>query len=267
MRKSILTLTALLAVLVLALPAAAQSSGGNVTVVHGIPDLTVDVYVNGDLTVEGFEPGDVAGPLNLPAGDYALAITAAGASIEDAVLEGSATVTDGLDASVVAHLTADGTPTIGIFVNDVSTIDAGEGRLTVRHTAAAPAVDILLADGTEVFTGVENPAEGVVDLPADTYSVAIAPAGAGVDGAVFGPSDLAVVEGTNRIVYATGDLAGGSFALVIQDIAGLQSAPAAVPSGSGDFATSGQNALLLVVAAMAAVGVAGSARVAFARKS
>ncbi len=82
------------------------------TVVHGIPDLTVDVYVNGDLTLEDFAPGDVAGPLNLPAGDYALAITAAGGSVEDAVLEGSATVTDGLDASVVAHLTADGTPTI-----------------------------------------------------------------------------------------------------------------------------------------------------------
>ncbi len=266
MKKTLLTVSAFLAVLLLAIPAGAQSSGGNVTVVHGIPGLTVDVYVNGDLTLEGFAPGDVAGPLSLPAGDYALAITAAGGSVEDAVLEGSATVTDGLDASIVAHLTADATPTISIFVNDVTTIDAGEGRLTVRHTAAAPSVDILLADGTEVFTGVENPNEGVVELPADTYSVAIAAAGTGVDAAVFGPADLAVVEGTNRIVYATGDLAGGTFDLVIQDIGDLQSAPAAVPSGSGDLATNGASVWLLAVAAVAAVGVAGSARLALVRK-
>lgn len=258
MKKFVTLMAALATMLVLAAPAMAQT-GGNVTVVHGIPGLVVDVYVNGDLTLEDFAPGDVAGPLELPAGDYALAITAADAAIEDAVLEGSATVTDGLDASIVAHLTEDGSPTIGIFVNDVSNTDAGEGRLTVRHTAAAPTVDILLADGTEVFTGVANPAEGIVELPAGTYSVAIAPTGAGVDAAVFGPADLAVVEGTNRIVYAIGDLAGETFGLVIQDIGGLQTAPDAVPSGSGDLATEA-SPWLLVVAAVAGVGLVGAAK-------
>ena len=66
--------------------AAAQTSGGKVTVVHGIPGLTVDVYVNGALTLEDFQPGDVAGPLDLPAGDYDLAITAADDDIANAVL-------------------------------------------------------------------------------------------------------------------------------------------------------------------------------------
>lgn len=240
------------AAMVLALSAFGGVAGaqdtGNVTVVHGIPDLVVDVYVNGDLTLEDFSPGDVAGPLALPAGTYDLAITAADAAIEDAVLTGSADLTAGADVSIVAHLQEDGTPTIGIFVNDVSTIAAGEGRLTVRHTAAAPTVDILLADGTEVFTGVSNPAEGVANLPAATYSVAIAPTGAGVDGAVFGPTDLELPEGTNRIVYATGDLAGGTFALVIQDIADLHSAPAAVNTGSGDLATTSAGLLAVVIA-------------------
>ena len=43
---------------------------GTVYVVHGVPGLTVDVYVNGDLTLPGFEPETIAGPLSLPEGDY-----------------------------------------------------------------------------------------------------------------------------------------------------------------------------------------------------
>ena len=40
-----------------------------------------------------------------------------------------------------AHLTEAGQPALTPFVNDVSKIDAGKTRLTVRHTAAAPAVE------------------------------------------------------------------------------------------------------------------------------
>lgn len=235
--------------------AAAQTSGGKVTVIHGIPGLTVDVYVNDALTLEDFQPGDVAGPLDLPAGDYDLAITAADDDIANAVLTGQATVTDGLNASIIAHLQEDGTPTIGIFVNDTSTIEAGNSRLIVRHTAAAPTVDILLADGTELFTGVANPAEGKVDVPAGTYDVEIAPAGAGVDGSVFSAPGVGLPEGTAVIVYATGDLGAGTFGLVVQTIAGLGAAPAAVPTGSGDLATT-SNAIPFAIAGVALLGLA-----------
>ncbi len=167
---------------------------------------------------------------------------------------------------MVAHLDADGNPAVATFVNDTSETDAGEGRLVVRHLAAAPTVDILLEDGTEVFTGVSNPNEGAVDLAAGTYSVVIAPAGAGVDGGVFGPADLAVEEGTVRIVYATGDLEAGTFDLVIQDIqAAAAAAPEAVPAGSGDLAGSGVNPWLVTLSVLAALGLAVSARIAFAR--
>lgn len=46
----------------LSVPAMAQDSSA-VSVVHGIPGVTVDVYVNGVSTLPGFVPGDVAGPL------------------------------------------------------------------------------------------------------------------------------------------------------------------------------------------------------------
>ena len=213
--------------------ALADGHEAQVSVIHGIPGLTVDVYVNDALTIEDFAPGTVAGPLTLAAGDYDLALTAPDDPVASAILTASATVTGGTNVSIIAHLLADGTPNIAVFGNDISEIAAGESRLTVRHAAAAPEVDIVLADDTILFENVPNGAEGIVDVAAATYSVAVTPTGAGVAGAVFGPLDVELPEGTNRIVYATGDLEGGTFGLVIQDISGLAAAPAAVPTGSG----------------------------------
>ena len=50
-----------------ALPAAAADTA-EVYVVHGVPGLTVDVYVDGALTLDDFAPETVAGPLDLPGG-------------------------------------------------------------------------------------------------------------------------------------------------------------------------------------------------------
>jgi hypothetical protein len=265
MRKTTFA-AALVALLAFAAPVAgAQESGGEVSVIHGIPGLTVDVFVNGDATLEGFEPGDVAGPLALPAGDYELAIAPAGEGIDAAVLTGTATVTDGLNASIIANLDADANPTISIFANDTSEIEAGNARLVVRHLAAAPAVDILLADGTELFTNVPNGAEGAVDVPAGSYDVEIAPAGAGVDASVFSAPGVELTEGEARIVYATGSLDDGTFDLVIQDITGLHGAPDEVNTGSGDLAGGGTAPWTIALLAAALVALAVSAPVALRR--
>src|SRR5664279_3868515 len=66
---------AVAAALVGALPASAADTA-EVYVVHGIPNLPVDVYVNGALTLNDFQPETVAGPLDLPAGSYSIAVTA-----------------------------------------------------------------------------------------------------------------------------------------------------------------------------------------------
>ncbi|MEZ5262707.1 MAG: DUF4397 domain-containing protein [Acidimicrobiales bacterium] len=54
------------------LPRAGAQQSSKVSVVHGIPGATVDVYVNGALTLEDFASKSVAGPLDLPAGNYAI---------------------------------------------------------------------------------------------------------------------------------------------------------------------------------------------------
>ena len=66
--------------LVTATPALAATS--QVSVVHGIPGTPVDVYVNGEKTIENFEPGKVAGPLSLEEGSYDIALTKPGEEVK-----------------------------------------------------------------------------------------------------------------------------------------------------------------------------------------
>jgi hypothetical protein len=240
--------------------AAVAADDATVVVVHGIPDTDVDVYVNDDLTLDNFTFSTVTDPLTLPAGDYAIAIRAADAeATADPILEADATLEAGDNVSIVAHLNADGDPVITPFANDVSNTSAGEGRLVVRHTAAAPAVDVL-AGGEAVFSDLTNPNEEQADLAAATVSASVALAG--TTDPVIGPADVPVVEGQATIVYAVGSAEAENLDVLVQTIDGLESAPASVDTGNslvpGAATTSGSSsttplalgALLVVVAAV-----------------
>jgi hypothetical protein len=213
-----------------AVPAAAADGDATLSVLHGVPDLTVDVWVNGERTLDDFAPGSLAGPLTLPPGTYAVAITAADAADASAPAIGPVDLTLAGDTSytAVAHLDAAGTPTATLFTNDTSPTAAGQGRLTVRHTAAAPAVDVL-AGGSPVITNLANPSEQKLDLPAGTVSAAVA--ATGTTAPVIGPADVTVRDGVSTIVYAWGSLQAGNLQLAVQNIEGLHSSPSGVPSG------------------------------------
>ncbi|KGM09453.1 DUF4397 domain-containing protein [Cellulomonas bogoriensis] len=247
-----------------AVPAMATTDdGASLSVLHGVPDLTVDVYVNGDLTLDDFAPGDLAGPLDLPAGTYTVAITAADAEddSEPAIGPVDLTLEAGTSYTAVAHLDAEGTPTATLFTNDTSATAAGEGRLTVRHTAAAPAVDVLAGDDA-VITNLSNPDEEVLDLPAGTVPAAVA--AAGTTEPVLGPADVDVAEGVNTIVYAWGSLEDENLDLAIQTIDGLHSAPEGVPSGELGLAAGSSTAPW--TAAAAVLLLAGAATVVLRRQ-
>jgi len=213
-----------------AVPAQAADGDATLSVLHGVPDLTVDVWVNDELTLDDFKPGDLAGPLELPAGTYSVAITAADATdaSDPAIGPVDLTLDAGKSYTAAAHLDAEGNPTASLFTNDTSKTEAGEGRLTVRHVAAAPAVDIL-AGGDAVISDLANGKEEVLDLPAGTVPAAVA--AAGTTEPVLGPADVEVAEGTNTIVYAWGSLEGDSLALATQTIDGLHSTPSGVQAG------------------------------------
>jgi hypothetical protein len=218
-----------------ATPAYAATS--DVSVVHGIPGQPVDVYVNGERTLEDFQPGDVAGPLQLAEGAYDIALTRPGEPVGSAILTvDDAAVPGGANISLAAHLDAEGQPKITPFVNDVGRLAAGQARLTVRHTAAAPAVDVR-AGGQPVFEDLANPNEAKADLDAGTVSADVVLAGA--DDVVLGPTDVDLAEGTATIVYAIGSAEQQNLDIVAQTITGLHSAPSGVPSGDGGLAAPG----------------------------
>jgi hypothetical protein len=258
MRRALLALASLLLVSLFAAPASAQG-GASVMLLHGIPGVTVDVYVGGEVVIPGFEPQAMQ-DLSAFAGQTLtdIAVVPAGGDLADAVIEvPELTVPSSGNWTVVAHVTADGTPTVTPFENDTSAIAAGEGRITIRHLAAAPAVDIVVGDARP-FTNLSNPNEVKADLPAGPLPAEIAAAGGDVLVSVADllGSEPAVTEGANTILYAVGDLEGGSFALYAQVITGLGSAPTAVPSGNSPINEPAGSANLALIAVAALAGAA-----------
>ena len=245
------------AVLAVAPAGAGAQESATVSLMHGIPGATVDVVVDGSVVIPGFEPGSMQ-DLSSFAGQTLANVEVRAAGTEDVVIGPieSLAVPDAGNWTVVAHLGADGTPTLTPFENDVSPLAAGQGRLTVRHTAAAPAVDIILADGSRPFTNLSNPNEAAADLPAGPITGAqIAPTG----GEALAPvPDVELPAGTNLIVYAVGSLEDGSFTFQTQSIDGLGGEPTAVNTGDSQLGSDSSTAVFALVAAAAVLGLGGT---------
>ncbi|MBB1243729.1 DUF4397 domain-containing protein [Streptomyces durbertensis] len=237
--------------------AAAEDDMAWVSVFHGVPGLTVDVYANGDELLPDFEPGTLTDPQEMAAGSYDIKVFAAGddPDSDDPAIEKKIDVPAGANATVAAHLDAEGQPQLTAFVNDVSDLDAGKSRLTVRHVAAAPAVDVR-AGGQPVFEGLTNPNEDTAEVDAGTVSADVVLAG--TDDVAIGPADLDLKEGTTNIVYAWGSAEDENLALKVQTLDGMHSDPASVPAG-GNGAAAGANSTdaWLAWSAAGAIALAG----------
>ena len=255
--------------LALAAPAVAQTAGAEVRVLHGIPGTPVDVYVNGERALDDFAPGTTTDDLALPAGSYEVAVFPADAA------DGSGTPVIGPvdlavpasgNVSAIAHLDAEGTPTITPFVNDTSAAAAGSGRVVVRHTAAAPAVDVLVG-GSPALTNLTNPNEDSADLPAGTISASVA--ATGTTEPVIGPADVPVVAGQATIVYAIGSLEDSTLGVLVQTVPlSGGDGPAGVPAGSGGLVDQGglPTGVLLATGLGLAVALGGGTALARARR-
>ncbi|MDJ0522206.1 MAG: DUF4397 domain-containing protein [Planctomycetota bacterium] len=205
-----------------AAPAAQAETTADVVVVHAVPNLTVDVYVNGDLRLPNFEPGTITDPIPLPPGTYDVAITAAGGDPMMPAIAGSATVAAGDRVTLVAHLAADGTPTLTPFADDLDLAAPHDGRLIVRHVAAAPAVDAELVrriwrwrKPVGVLEDLSNGGQTQIDVRRGRYEASLLPANTNTT--VFGPAPVRIKRGQATIVYAFGDLAGGTFDLLVEN--------------------------------------------------
>ena len=261
MKKLIAVFAATLMALAIAAPAMAQTEA-RIHLIHGIPDTPVDVVVDGEVVFADFNFGDTQ-DLSSLAGATLVSLQVVLAGTDTVVIDaGDVDLPESGNYSIIANFDAAGTPTISVFANDTAAIDAGNGRLQVRHTAAAPAVDVK-ADGAVAFSNLSNPNEAKADLAA-AYSVEVVPTGAD-EPVVIGPADIAVTDGESLIVYAVGSLDDESLTVLTESITGLGAAPAAVQTGNSPVDSGVSMTVVAGMLVLATLAVGGG--LALARRS
>jgi uncharacterized protein DUF4397 len=246
------------ALLLVAMPMPAWAQGANsiVTIVHGLPEFTADIYVNGDLLLSGFQPEQATDPMELPAGTYDVEIRDAGASESSKpALQADLEVPGGKNLSVIAHLDGSGNPTVSVFDNDISRVPPGRARLLVRHQAEAPPVS-LMVDGASLLSGVASGDEGERVVRAARSEISIATE----DGeSLVGPTSVNLEDGTAYYLYLIGSSTEANLDLMVQRVTGLESSPSEVATGLGGLATDPMFPSGMVVLMVAAAVVAATA--------
>lgn len=202
-----------------AAPAGAQTDSGTdqISLVHAIPGVDVDLSIDGEDLAAEFRLGEVR-DISEFAGRSLAGLTAVRSGTEQALGPIAATaVPERGPASVVVHL--DETLSILVTTFDDTTPapapSPGNGLLTVRHVAAAPAVDVF----------VESTAQTVSLAPTREADLVV-PAGA------LGPAsllrngepllvlpELSIVEGQRTVVYVSGTAGEGSLVTTLDSAA------------------------------------------------
>jgi hypothetical protein len=206
--------------------ASADMHEATVYVVHGIPGVLVDVEVDGDCLLPGFDFGDIAGPLSLPEATYNIKIRGSDGTCTGAiVLDLDVPFAAGQNVTVIAHLDDMGNPTASVFDNDFSATGRGKARWIVHHAAYAPEVDVKVmredADEPElVVEDFENGDQAVAETrPGEWYVSLTLPDGMDP---VFGPVPVNVKPFTAYRIFAVGDFAGGTFTFLVFPEGGLK---------------------------------------------
>ena len=239
---------------------AAQTLTGTLTVVHGLRGLVADVYMDGALALQTFQPERTTDPLQIPAGEHLVEVRVAGAAPTTApVLSATLTVRADQRLSAVVHLTDTGQPTITLYEDNLAVVPPGQSRVIVRHAAAAPPITVRLNE-VPLASGLANQNEAAGQVAAATYQVAVTDA-AGAHVLAL-PQEIPFAEGTANFMYLIGDQAQGTLGWIAKQVTGLQSAPSAVQSGNSGLKASdprggddrGVAVVLGVAVAVAAAG-------------
>lgn len=99
--------------------------------------------------------------------------------------------------------------------------------------AAAPAIDVNL-DGASVVAGLENPGEAGTATAPGSHKVEIRTADAAMP--LAAPQTVPLDEGVATNLYLVGSATDNSLVWLAQRVAGLQTAPVAVQTGTDGLA-------------------------------
>jgi hypothetical protein len=198
-------------------------AASRVFVVHGIPGVPVDVYASpagGAIpaapTIGGFQPKQIV-DVTVGPGAFDIRIFAAGTNPQTAtpvIAVLGAAIPDNAELSIVAHLSGAGAPTATVYRNDNTPVASGWARVSVRHTAQAPAV-ALTAGGIPKLA-LTNPYFGDLEVPATTVPLQLVVPFTTT--AITPPAALSFTSGTRYFVYAIGSAAGGTLDFILQAV-------------------------------------------------
>lgn len=196
------------------------------TVLNALPDRTVDVYIDHKLRIDNLDPGDFSKTLKLRDGDHTVSFKKADSRESRDGRDGrdrSRTIVgpvdisldSGTDYTLVAHLTKKDHKTTTLFENNTDSVKRGSGVLTVRHVAAAGAVDVR-ADNRKVASGLKNGDEASKTLKADSYELRVSKEGK--RRTIIDPTDVDVNKRENTIVYIWGSAKDDNLDLATQSV-------------------------------------------------
>ncbi|WP_150912712.1 DUF4397 domain-containing protein [Marinobacter halotolerans] len=202
-----------------------------VRVVHGVEDVAVDVFVDGDAVASNFMYTNVSGYLVVPAGDRDVAVAPAGQGVGNALasLSDTLTVERGESYTVIAAGDSNNLSDTQLIVlgDRRSASDDTQADVRLVHAAAAPGaqpVDIfvlpagqapVVGDDTfgDVVIGQDT---GYTSLPPASYDVTISPDGTTTP-AISVPG-LSLAAGDVKTAIAIGASDGTLDALLLDDL-------------------------------------------------
>ena len=208
--------------------------GATITIVHGVRGLVADVYLDGTLILETFQPERTTAPVPIAPGPHVVEVHVSGAPAgSPPALTWPVDVAPDDRISAVVHLDAAGTPTVTRYDDDLSQIAAGQSRVAVRHAAAAGPVDVRLADQV-LATNLANAQETVSSVPPAAAPLVVTATGSATP--LAPPQEVTAAEGSALFLYLVGAQAEGTLGWVAQRVDGLQSVPVKVPTGDSGLA-------------------------------
>lgn len=182
-------------------------------VAHASPDApAVDIYVDGAKAVADLAFGTVTEYLELPSGEYDIAVNVAGTTTTVFSADDVALAAEDYTAVALGEVFGDDTEfTISLF-EDTNGANIGDDEARVRAIHAspdAPAVDVTVNGGAlTLFDGVAfGESSGYTVVPAASYDVEIRPDTADNDGpVVFEAAGVSLSGGSTYTVFALGYL-------------------------------------------------------------
>lgn len=201
---------------------AKTQENARVTVIHAIPlgfgADNVDVYANGSLLINGAVPGAMQ-TFTVPKGNQKIDIyphgTVPSSSTTPLLSYKKVYLSHNYDVTFVAHLTEDSKPKLSLFKNMTTSAGKKRGWLTVRHLAAAPAVDVR-ANGAVTLKNLFNSNERKKSFAINSYSVDVVLAGTTT--VAIPAATITLKNDVNTIVYAWGSAAKGNLQFKVQEV-------------------------------------------------